>query len=713
MLLIAVFLFYLGAALVFSARLLPVWTQAIPGGLEDTRLFLWNAWWFKDALARRANPFFTDRLFHPFGSSLLSHDFPLWTNLVTFTGQSAGLNLVAANNLWFLLTWALAGFCTFLLAQEVLNTQYLVPSTSYPVLGTRYWVRGTPAVVAGLYVMTHSYALARAMQNWGQFNLYGIALFLWLFVRARRRGRTRDFILAGIALAWTAACHYYFLIYSVAIVLAVVVADFSPWRIRVEIPSRVKAAADGAPLFQRGAARSTRKCVAGGFAAIGGLLAAWIIFWHPGSITIGGARIGLETPYNALLVMWVGLFAWAASHVRVTLTPKSPHALSHVQFVPPFAKGGLGGISVLVSTALLCLSPLLISAVKLALAGGYPKQSILWKTHLPGANLLALFFPNPLHALWGPALSRWMVLHGLQPQEQAAMIGWTCLVIVIWSLNHAAFGMRHAAVGVLNEELPSAECRIPRAAWCWLSLAVFSTVMSLGVYLHVLWINTWMPLPFYLWRLLPVLGNVRVPERWMAVGSIAWGVVLALALVELARRKNWKLNRVCLAAGALILLENWPGIPNGLPPADNAVYDTLRGLPRGGVLPLPLYIGDSSIGAGDAPGGLAWETLGGQIYHHQPLVGGYIGRISKNIIKRYKADPWMDELINLEEAKPSSGLKLGKTEACQAMQQFEVTYVLLYPHAMNPAAFNFVTQTIPVRPIMQSSTAELYRITCN
>ncbi len=266
MLHLGVLLFYVFLSGVFLRPLFPVWNSAIPGGLEDTRLFLWNAWWFRHAIhTLHINPFYTRLLFHPFGSSLVSHDFPLWTNLVSYASQAAGLNLVAASNLWFVLSWILAGFFTYLLAAEVIRSQA-------PGLRAEPW-QLSPAVVAGLYVMTHSYTLARAMQNWGQFNLYGIALFLWLFVRARRLKRTQDYVLAGVALAWTAACHYYFLIYSAAIWLAVAAIDLSPWRINIE-----KGPQNRAFLI---------------LVALGGAGAAWIIFLHPGSLTMGHVRIGL------------------------------------------------------------------------------------------------------------------------------------------------------------------------------------------------------------------------------------------------------------------------------------------------------------------------------------------------------------------------------------------------------------------------------------
>lgn len=634
----AVFLFYALLAGLWLHSLIPFWNSAIVGGLEDTRLFIWNAWWFRYAQdVLHSSPFHTEYLFHPFGSTLLSHDYPLWMSLVTYVGQHVGLSLISSLNVWFSLSWVLAGFCSYLLMWEVGRQRSV-------------------ACVAGLLVMTHSYTLARAMQNWGQFNLWGIALFLWLFLRARHSGSLRDYVLAGIALAWTAACHYYFLIYSGAVWLAVFIVDFSPWAVQI----------------QRSTTVARGRMIWLGLAVIAGAAAFWIGFFQPGQILIGSKVISAKSPTNTLLVMWVCLAAWFLSNYRWHLDSR--------EVVQRDWKGPL----VMLGSALLLLSHLLGSSLKLLLQGDYPKQSILWKTHLKGASLVAVFMPNPLQAFWGPRLSQWFYEHALQPQEQAAMIGWVCLAVVLWA----------------------------RPWGRWMSLAISATVLSLGTYLHLLETNTWMPLPFYVWRLLPVLGNVRVPERWMALGAIAWSVVLGLALIRLAEKKRWSLNRLCLVVAALLLIENWPGLPLGRPPADHAVYQKLAQLPRVGVLPLPLYIGDSSVGTGDAPAGLIWEQLATQIYHQQPMVGGYLGRISRNLIKQYESDPFIGKLLNIEEDEDKDAHPLSESETCASLKRLEVSYVLLHPDAVRPTALSFAQQSIPMELVERSPELELYRVQC-
>src|SRR5439155_10295603 len=177
--------------------------------------------------------------------------------------------------------------------------------------------------------------------------------------------------------------------------------------------------------------------------------------------------IGLETPTNALLVMWMGFFLWMISGWKLEryrrqeiIAQSGANALKH---------------AVLLATALVCLLPLLVPIIKMARHGEYPRQTILWKTHRTGANLLSLLMPNPLHALWGPAVSRWFTSRGLIVQDQAAGLGWVWLTLIVisrpWNLG--------------------------RSAKRWIALGAASTVLAMGPYLHIAQHNLWLTLPFY------------------------------------------------------------------------------------------------------------------------------------------------------------------------------------------------------------------------
>lgn len=584
-------------------------------------------------------------LFYPYGARLISHDFPLWMNVITTLGQRLGMTLAGASNLWFALSWVLAGYCVYGLVREVWRSEDGGSEA--------------PAYVAGIYAMTHSYALARAMQNWGQFNFYAIALFLWSLIRARRVGSFRAFAVSGVVLAWTAACHYYFFIYAATLWVVVAVCDLSP--VRVSCARRTPPLHIHRILFF--------------IASLAGA-AAIFIRMHPGNLTIGSHVIGLHGPENAIFVLWAALVVWGILHFRFTTTRR-------------IARGGWMNYSLLIGTAVVLLVPLFWETAQLIREGGYPRQSILWKTHLPGANLLALFSPNAIQAVWGTKVSEWFASRGMNPQEQAASIGWVCLAIILLT-----------------------KLWKDSVAKKWGALAVGSTLLAMGAHLHIAQYNTWLPMPFFFVRLLPVLGNVRVPERWMALGAVAWAVVLAYALIRLSRDRATSLKVLGMIVGGALLIENWPGLPFRPLPPTSPVLERLRNLPEGAVLALPFYAGDSSIGTGNAVEGdgiFPWDHLWAQTQHLHPIVGGYMGRISRRVIEGYQADPFLKSVIDLEEraipdkeAEPAFGT--------YGLANLKFKYVLAYSHAMEPSALRYALQSLPLELLENSEGLQLYRV---
>jgi len=635
---LTVILFFLALAAAFLSPLNGLWSTHIPGGLQDTRLFLWNAWWWREALATGISPYHTSLLFHPFGVSLLTHDMPLWNALVTTA--LANLSWITAINIGFVLTWALAGIFTYALAKQVTGSR-------------------AAAVVAGIYVMSSSYLSARAMQNWGQFNLFGIPLFLWLLIRARATGR--GWWLAGLALAWTAACHLYFLIYSGLILLAVMLADLSPIGIRAE----------------RGAAPAGVRRALLVLACISGVIGLFIGI-KPGVWMVGGMKLSMQTPTNVLLVFWLSVAAYVGCVWRLRLVKRAVTQTGR-------------SYALLIGVAAVALLPLIVPSVRMSVAGDYPRQTILWKTHPKGANLLAPFFPNSQHVWWGDRVSRWYTDRQLNQQEQASSLGWVFLAVIFlaggWTWRNR-----------------------------WLLLGGGATVLALGTHLYIAQWNTWLPLPFYVLRLLPLVGNVRIPERWMAVAMTALAVVLAQMLIKLCRERGWNLRAVCAVVGALILLENWPGVPAVAVPLPDAAEVRLKEVSSRGVLPVPLYIGDSSKGAGNSIpiAGFAFpiDDLLIQTTHRKPMTGGYIGRISRQLITTYKESPLIGGLIEAEETlKPV--LPLSHEVACAEAHRLQIDHLLVTDAAVPPAAWQFLQNSLPLERLEQGDMRELYAVRCS
>jgi hypothetical protein len=89
---------------------------------EDAYICLWGLWWTKHSLLQGLNPYWTDFLFYPMGTSLVFHAYPLTYGLVSLPFQQMieGLpGLVVALNSIILLSFVFSGFGAYLLASHV------------------------------------------------------------------------------------------------------------------------------------------------------------------------------------------------------------------------------------------------------------------------------------------------------------------------------------------------------------------------------------------------------------------------------------------------------------------------------------------------------------------------------------------------------------------------------------------------------------------
>ena len=93
---------------------------------EDAYICLWGLWWTKNAVLHGLNPYWTDFLFYPMGTSLVFHAYPLTYGLLSLPFQllMEGVSgLVAALNSIIFLSFVLSGFGAYLLASHVTGSR--------------------------------------------------------------------------------------------------------------------------------------------------------------------------------------------------------------------------------------------------------------------------------------------------------------------------------------------------------------------------------------------------------------------------------------------------------------------------------------------------------------------------------------------------------------------------------------------------------------
>ncbi len=214
-------------------------TTHVPGSdtwAYDEYTFLWNIWTFKHALLDQlSTPLHTDLLFFPVGMGLVMYTFNLLAAALALPIHLATDNIPLASNLVNLVSTALAGYGTFLLALYLLR-----PAT---MNGERSTVNGgshsgsvivhhssfiipAAAFIAGLvYAFASSRMVYLALGHYMIVTTQWLPFFLLYFVRTLDRWRTRDALMAGI---FAALCLLTDMLYGVmlALMAGVLLADW-------------------------------------------------------------------------------------------------------------------------------------------------------------------------------------------------------------------------------------------------------------------------------------------------------------------------------------------------------------------------------------------------------------------------------------------------------------------------------------------------------
>ena len=154
----------------------------LPGGTSDALVHYWNGWWTGRALATGQTPFYTSRLFHPAGISLVYHNFA-WPNIVAWLVLQPWVGGFAAYNLPLLANLSLCGLAAFLLTRDLIGD-------------------GRVAFLAGLIYQCWPFRMGQ-LDHPNLISTQWIPLFLLFLIRTLRRGRRQDGALAGVFLALT------------------------------------------------------------------------------------------------------------------------------------------------------------------------------------------------------------------------------------------------------------------------------------------------------------------------------------------------------------------------------------------------------------------------------------------------------------------------------------------------------------------------------
>jgi hypothetical protein len=212
-----------------------------------------------------------------------------------------------------------------------------------------------------------------------------------------------------------------------------------------------------------------------------------------------------------------------------------------------------------------------------------------------------------------------------------------------------------------------------KQAALWATIAAIFLLLSLGPTLIVGGHDTGIPLPYALFRHVPMLDTFRAPVRMNAVTAMMMGVLVAMALAHWLRstspRRLWGWGWPLVVAG-LIVVE---AIRLPFPLIDGRVsplYDQLaQEAGEWSVLEYPLSRFDRDR-----------LEMYAQTYHHHAILTGLISR-SVPAIPQEGMPPLM--AIQRGDTRPDI-VTLSPAQQTQLLQALRVRYVVIRRHALSP-----------------------------
>jgi hypothetical protein len=490
-----------------------------------------------------------------------------------------------------------------------------------------------------------------------------LPLFLLFVLRALDNGRARDAVLAGAMMGIAGYCDVYYTIYC--LLMGAFLVAHHVWTI---VP-----ASGTVPVSRQRLLRAVHVVLVAGAAAI-----AWRLVHGEAVFALFGRTVSFRTLYTPVLVLTVLLLVrqqliW---RLRLRRRPESRRT------------AGLAGLMVAAGAgAAIVLAPVIIGLIEQLMTGSFPSAPLNWRSSPPGLDVVDLFVLNPNHPwLGGPGL-QWIRRHGpLAYPEFVGSLPLTALAVIALALKRDPRS-------------------IPRV---WIAFTVAFALLSLGPFVHVFGLNTYVPGPWWILRAVPIVNLARSPSRIVMVAAL--GVALMFGYALAALRQQWPSRGALVSAVASCLLafELLP-VPRPLFDASvPAVYDVIRRdkNPDVLVLELPGGVRDGTSSIGDFSASAQYF----QTRHEKPLIGGYQSRVSDRDKRVILESPVLAALFSL-----SAGQAVRPELAANAwnarrrfLRRSCLGYVVFESARTSPELRDFAVRLLDLRPVADAGGRALF-----
>ena len=393
-----------------------------------------------------------------------------------------------------------------------------------------------------------------------------------------------------------------------------------------------------------------------------------------GRVELFGLRVSMTRLYTPVLLFTVllALRVWLAARLKFAWRASFKFGYLRTAIVGAFACAAM-------------LSPVLYAMAKPQAGRPWRSPRILWRSSAPGVDVAAWLTPNPLHRLWGSGQDSWLAHLPNGFDENVASFSLIALAVIVLAAVRNGF-------------------RGPRG-W-WIFTGIFAC-LSLGPFISVAGVNTYVPTPWAILRYLPIIGAARMPTRMTILVMLGLSMLFAMAVAHL--RRHVGRPRLVVACIAVLLVFELVPAPRpvfsaAVPKLHRIIHDDPRPV-RVLNLPFGLKDGLSERGAYSA----RYQYF--QTVHEKRLIGGYLSRLPDDAIPRYRRHPLIRVMLRLSEGR---ALDPGMEEAALAaapefVHRMQVGYVVLDAGMVSPELSAFAKKAFPMSPVTVEGPFELYR----
>ena len=272
------------------------------------------------------------------------------------------------------------------------------------------------------------------------------------------------------------------------------------------------------------------------------------------------------------------------------------------------------------------LSPVLYAMASPQAGRPWRGPHILWRSSAPGVDLGLLADAQPSASACGAAArtAGWRICPTASTRTWPRSPG-SRVAVIVFAVLRAGF-------------------RGPLGWWVFTGIFAW---LSLGPFVSVAGINTYVPTPWAVLRYLPIIGAARMPTRMTILVMLGLSMLFAMAVAHLRRR----MARPRLMVACIAVLLIFELLPSPRPVFSATVPELHRTI---GKDPRPVRVMNLPFGLKDGlseRGAFSARYQYFQTVHEKRLIGGYLSRLPDDAIARYRRHPVVRVLLRLSEGR--------------------------------------------------------------